>query len=296
MKNLPSIRRLQMFEQLGRTLNFHQAALEAGLAQPALSRGIGQLESELGFKLFERTTRSTHLTPAGQMLHHRVQQWLHDMERSFRECRQLAAGNTEQLVLGYSAQASNGCMSQKLFQFGLRHPQISLNLQLLSSDAACLEVEAGTIHGAFVLHDERALSKLHLEAVAVETQRVVALCSSSHPFATRQSLRVGELAKWGIAIGNESRWRIFRSIIFAAFEANGTSVRIAYEADDTPLLLEAIAQSDHIGLYGEGIANQLPTTLVAIPLDIDIELPVSYVFRPGVNKSAQTLAAFISSL
>ena len=83
------------------------------------------------------------------------------MERSFRECRQLAAGNTEQLVLGYSAQASNGCMSQKLFQFGLRHPQISLNLQLLSSDAACLEVEAGTIHGAFVLHDERARALNH---------------------------------------------------------------------------------------------------------------------------------------
>ncbi|MGB3068595.1 MAG: LysR family transcriptional regulator [Ottowia sp.] len=294
MKNFPSIRRLQMFEQLGRTLNFHQAAEEAGMAQPALSRGISQLEDEVGFKLFERTTRSTSLTPAGQVLHHRVQQWLHEMERSFRECRQLAAGNREELLLGYSAQASYGCMSQKLFQFGLRHPHVSLNLQLLSSEAAYEDIAGGTIHGAFALQDAERLAKLHLEAVPVETQRVVALCSHTHPLAQRHTAKVSELMQWGLAIGNESRWTIFRSKILPVLEEHAIPVRIAYEADDTPLLLEAIAQSEHIGLFGEGIVSQLPSSVVALSLDMEIELPICYVFRPGARKSARALAAFLA--
>lgn len=294
MKNFPSLRRLQMFEQLGRSLNFHQAAEEAGMAQPALSRGISQLEDELGFKLFERTTRSTSLTPAGQVLHHRVQQWLNEMERSFRECRQLAAGNREELLLGYSAQASYGSMSQKLFQFGMRHPHVSLNLQLLSSEAAYEELAAGSIQGAFILHDADTLDKLHLEAVPIETQRVVALCSRHHPLAGHRMAKMAELMQWGLAVGNEARWSIFRSKVFSVLKKNEIPVRIAYEADDTPLLLEAIAQSKHVGLFGEAIVHQLPSTVVAVPLDVAIDLPVCYALRPGASKSAQALAAFLS--
>src|SRR5258707_9350321 len=43
------------------------AARQLGLAQPSISRSIGQLERELGVALLERQARGTVLTPAGEL-------------------------------------------------------------------------------------------------------------------------------------------------------------------------------------------------------------------------------------
>src|SRR5258706_5255652 len=43
------------------------AARQLGLAQPSISRSIGQLERELGVALLERQARGTVLTPAGEI-------------------------------------------------------------------------------------------------------------------------------------------------------------------------------------------------------------------------------------
>src|ERR1700692_68910 len=43
-----------------------RAARRLGVAQPALSRGVAQLDSDLGFKLRERHARGVALTAAGE--------------------------------------------------------------------------------------------------------------------------------------------------------------------------------------------------------------------------------------
>ena len=47
---------------------FSAAARALKVPKAAVSRSISQLESELGLKLLERTTRRLHLTPAGEVL------------------------------------------------------------------------------------------------------------------------------------------------------------------------------------------------------------------------------------
>ena len=44
------------------------AARHLGLAQPALSRSLQELERELGVQLFERRARGMMLTPMGEAL------------------------------------------------------------------------------------------------------------------------------------------------------------------------------------------------------------------------------------
>ncbi len=58
--------KLRCFLSLARTLNFTRTAEEVFLTQQAVSRSISSLERELGFHLFQRSTRSVRLTPEGR--------------------------------------------------------------------------------------------------------------------------------------------------------------------------------------------------------------------------------------
>ena len=54
---------LECFTTLAKTLNYAKTAEQLSLSQPAVSRQIQSLETELNAKLFNRTTRSVSLTP-----------------------------------------------------------------------------------------------------------------------------------------------------------------------------------------------------------------------------------------
>ena len=71
-KPLPTMRALCTFESVSRHLSFSAAAAELGTSQPTVSRTIADLEHRLSIRLFERSHRAIHLTPAGEVLHRAV--------------------------------------------------------------------------------------------------------------------------------------------------------------------------------------------------------------------------------
>lgn len=65
-----------------------QAARALYLAQPNLSRAIGELEQSLGFPLFLRTRQGMSLTPQGERFLTEVETLLDRLSDLARECRQ----------------------------------------------------------------------------------------------------------------------------------------------------------------------------------------------------------------
>ncbi|MGM9522590.1 MAG: LysR family transcriptional regulator [Oscillospiraceae bacterium] len=75
-----TIERLREFALMASTLNFSDAGRILFLSQSTLSRHIGEMEEELGFKLFTRTTRNVMLTKAGRQFSYSVPQILEKYE------------------------------------------------------------------------------------------------------------------------------------------------------------------------------------------------------------------------
>lgn len=61
-------RQLRIFLVLAESLNFSRTAEQFFVTQPSLSKAVKDLEDELNVTLFERTTRSVRLTPAGERM------------------------------------------------------------------------------------------------------------------------------------------------------------------------------------------------------------------------------------
>lgn len=62
------LRQLKYFLMVAKTLSFSEAAKRLYITQGTLSQQIKQLEDELGFQLFSRTSHSVALTEAGEKL------------------------------------------------------------------------------------------------------------------------------------------------------------------------------------------------------------------------------------
>jgi DNA-binding transcriptional LysR family regulator len=94
------LRLVRYFTVVAEHGNFHRAAAALRTAQPSLSRQIRRLEKDLGVPLFERTTRGSRLTAAGEAFLPEAMGLLRAAERAAATAR--AAGGPARLTVGYT--------------------------------------------------------------------------------------------------------------------------------------------------------------------------------------------------
>ena len=90
------LRQLQYFEALYRLRSFVQAAQEHAVTQSALSRSLKKLETDLGQRLFDRTTHAVEPTAAAEGLIQRARDVLDAMLAFEEEAERLRGGATGQ--------------------------------------------------------------------------------------------------------------------------------------------------------------------------------------------------------
>ncbi|MGL4291162.1 MAG: LysR family transcriptional regulator [Phreatobacter sp.] len=263
MNRLPDLSRLRYFVAVAEALSFREAAGRLNVAQPAVSRAVQQLEAEIGFKLFERTTRRVTLTPAGAVLAREANAALQQLQRAVRDASQVAAGDAGELVIGYSAQATHGPMAEIIIRFRSAYPNAQVSLYSLSSQEQLPAIEAGTIDLGFLLS---AACKPPLRHVVVARQRFVVLVSRQNPLAKHASVSLRELAGTPFVIGTPKRWLSFRGLITNVCLGAGFVPDIAEEADDVPLLLQLVSLGRGVTLYGSAITPMLQPDIVAVPI------------------------------
>jgi DNA-binding transcriptional LysR family regulator len=69
LERVPKLHRLAVFEAVGRYGSFTAAAEDLGISQPAVSKHITTLETQLGFLLFHRRSNRVEMTREGSTLH-----------------------------------------------------------------------------------------------------------------------------------------------------------------------------------------------------------------------------------
>jgi DNA-binding transcriptional LysR family regulator len=121
-------RELAYFLAVADELHFSRAAARLGIAQPALSKAIIQLERRLDVRLFERNSRAVALTPAGEVLASEARYALDAITAASRRTRR-AAGQEPGLILAMKAGMDAGLLPMILAAYE-REPD-SLPVQVM---------------------------------------------------------------------------------------------------------------------------------------------------------------------
>ena len=127
---------LRAFEAVARCRSFSAAAEELSLTQPAVSRQIKGLETELGAALFSRGTRHVDLTDAGAALQQAVVPLIERLDRTVRDIRQ-RRGRRQVSVSTFASFASLWLLP-RLADFQTAHADIDIRIsaqdRLLEAD------------------------------------------------------------------------------------------------------------------------------------------------------------------
>src|SRR6186997_573496 len=111
------LRHVRTFVTVAELGTVSKAALHLRVAQPALSRQIGDLEQELGFKLFDRVGRGLILTGEGEQLLIDCRGLLNYAEALDERAQLLRRGETGVLKVAASPQFIEGTLAHFLHQY-----------------------------------------------------------------------------------------------------------------------------------------------------------------------------------
>ena len=115
------------------TLNFRKAAEQINIVQPALSRQIQLLESEMGAMLFNRSTGTVTLTEAGIFFQKEAKRILQDLHKTIIRTAQLHNGEAGEVRITHSSSAMNTVVPGFLVRVKNRWPDLKTIAQETSN-------------------------------------------------------------------------------------------------------------------------------------------------------------------
>ncbi len=220
------LRHLIYFREVARQLHFRKAAETLAVAQPALSRAVAQLELALGADLLNRTRRGVEVTPAGRLLLERIEPVLRSLAAIPADVQALAGGQVGHLRVAFTGLAMATVLPRILREFHQKHPGIRLELTESPTSAQLAALTAGEFACGF-FHPDAPTPQLRTKLLLRERNGV--LLPATHPAASRDTLRLRDLAATPFVLFPRTHNPGFYDRILAAFSSAGVTPRIAEE-------------------------------------------------------------------
>ncbi|WP_295620664.1 LysR family transcriptional regulator [Chamaesiphon sp. GL140_3_metabinner_50] len=185
------LRHLRYFSTVATELHFGRAAEKLHIAQPPLSKQIQDLESELGFELFNRTKRSVSLTPAGKGFLIEVERIFQQLDRAIDIGRKTSRGELGQISIGFVGSATYNILPVMLQQFRDRYPNVRIELHELTTDRQLVWLREGRIDLGLI---RPPIVEKNLVSQVIFQESLVVALPISHRLASVDAIDIDLLA------------------------------------------------------------------------------------------------------
>jgi DNA-binding transcriptional LysR family regulator len=191
------LKQLRYFLAVAEEKSFSRAAERLHISQPPLSQQIMKLESELGVKLFARTTRTFELTVAGKALMSEASELLAKMRMTIDTIRQIDRGEVGRLRVGIVGSAMWGPIPSLLEEFQTKFPRVTWTLHDLGPTLQYEALRAKQVDVGFWREpklDEDDLKQDNLRQELCFREDVCVAINEHHPLAKEESIELMDIA------------------------------------------------------------------------------------------------------
>jgi len=281
---------LKIFARVAELASFTKAAEQLGVQKARVSTSVQALETELGTRLLQRTTRSVRMTPDGEAFYERCKVLLADLDELGTLFQQVPTALSGRLRVDMPTGMARDLVIPRLGQFLAAHPHIDLELSSTDHQVDLVSEGFDCVVRVGVLHDSGLIARRIGRFQMINYASPDYLAANGTP-ATLDDLDHHQLIHYARTLGKKSpgweyfdgtRWR-FKPMRGAITVNNAQSYQAACVAGLGLIQVPAMVNPC-------GLVEVLPS-FVAEPMPVSL----LYAHRAG-SKRLQAWMAWLASL
>ncbi len=275
--------------------SFARAADHLGISRSALSQVIRQLESRLGVRLLNRTTRSVAPTESGRRLHERIAPMFLEMDDAVAQAVDATSRTAGTLRINTLSMAAKKIIAPRLGSFHKSHPEVVLDIVI---DDGLSDIVAGGFDAGI-----RVGGRLQKDMIAIRLTPDVRLLAVASPDylaragepKTPADLHRHACINWRFpGSGRVARWEFLKK---------GKKIEAVVEgpliSNHQDIVVPAALQG--LGIFyaynDDGIAEALERgRLKRVLVDWSLTMPGLYLYYSNRRHTQPALRAFIDCL
>lgn len=197
------LNQLRYFLSVAQTGTITRSAEALNVTQPAITRGIKQLEEELGIPLFERRPRSMQLTRFGVSYRRHVQAIFSRLENAEEELRHLAENRVDDIVIGAGPTWLMGSLPAIVTEVAGQFPQVGIRVMGSYDRQLLASLRRGEVQ--FVLSEISDNDEYNdlIQEPLIHCRYVVA-CRRDHPLTREKAVPLTRLLEYPWAMPDQA--------------------------------------------------------------------------------------------
>lgn len=270
------LRELRIFLVLAEELHFGRTAERLGISQPGVSEAVRVLESRLGVRVFDRTSRRVRLTPAGEGLRLKLVPAMAALDAALAETSELGRTVRGLVRIGFVLTTEGPALSRLVASFHARYPDCEVRTQEVETFDAYRALRRGDID---VLCNWLAVDEPDLSAGSAFAyyERAVAV-APSHRLARRRAVSVEDLADEEVALLPPSTPSAIYDLLIPPRTPSGRPIRRTRPVQTINEILSFVARGQIVHPTSSAVPIFDRDDVVLIPIDDLPPIPLGLVW------------------
>jgi DNA-binding transcriptional LysR family regulator len=283
------LRELRIFLMLADELHFGRTAERLGISQPGVSEAVRVLESRLGVKVFDRTSRRVRLTPAGETLKRGLVPAMAALDQALAQTSDLSRAVRGLLRVGFVLTTEGPALSRLIAAFQARYPACEVRLQEVETFDAYRALRQGDVD---VLCNWLAVDEPDLSAGSAFAyyQRALAV-AATHRLAGQRTVSIEDLADEEVALLPPSTPPGVYDLLVPPRTPSGRPIRRTQPVQTINEILSLVARGRIVHPTSSTVPIFNRDDVILIPIDDLPPLPLGLVWcTHRVNPRIRALA------
>jgi DNA-binding transcriptional LysR family regulator len=246
---------LRCFVAVGEELHFGHAAQRLNMTQPPLSRQIQMLEHEIGVSLFERTSRSVRLTPAGRTFLPEARRLLRLAEGAALAAKRVASGDAGTVTLGFTAGASYAFLPRLVAASTAEMPDVDLVLREMRTADQMEALAAGRLDAGLV---RLPVDRRGVDLACVARDNMLLAVPDGHALAATQvAPGMRDLDRMPLIMYSPTEGRYFYDLVSGLFRAADVAPSYVQHISQVHAILALVSAGMGLAMVPEAARNLL---------------------------------------